>query len=85
MNDKTNMSSTVAFSPGDLATPEQLAEELPTLSPRAISTLIQDRHNNGLAGAGAVVRLGKRLLISRVRFARWLAKRAEAEGSRKRR
>lgn len=61
----------------DLYPIEQLAQTFPAqLTVAALRWQLRHRNDNGLAHA--CVRIGKRLLISRVRYEAWLAGRADA-------
>jgi hypothetical protein len=76
--------------PRDLATVEQFSKRYPAWSPAALRSLIlnsRDRlssrgervSGNGLEEAGAIIRLGRRVLISEGRFFAWvLPKRLQA-------
>ena len=71
--------------PRDLFTVEGFSEKYPALgSPQALRALIlnaEDRVNsraqkipgNGLAEAGAIVRVGRKVLLSESRYFRWIA------------
>jgi hypothetical protein len=70
--------------PRDLFTVQQFAERRPAWSPPALRSLIlnaKDRLSsrgeriggNGLAEAGAIVRVGRRVLIDEEAFFRWIA------------
>jgi len=70
--------------PRDLFTVEQFAERRPAWTPAALRNLIlnaQDRlnsrgetiHGNGLVEAGAILRLGRKVLIDEAAFFRWIA------------
>ncbi len=70
--------------PRDLFTVEQFSERRPAWSQPALRNLIlnaTDRQNsrgeripgNGLAEAGGIVRLGRRVLIDEQAFFRWIA------------
>jgi hypothetical protein len=73
-----------AAAPRDLFTVKQFSERRPAWSPQALRNLIlnaEDRLNsrgdpipgNGLAEAGAIVRVGRRVLIDEQAFFRWIA------------
>lgn len=81
----------VDINPRDLFTVEQFAARRPAWTPAALRNLIlnaQDRlnsrgepiHGNGLAEAGGIVRLGRRVLICEAAFFRWIAE--QQRGSR---
>lgn len=58
----------------DWHTIEDLAKAYPKiLSVPALRWQLRHRDTNGLAAVGAVRRCGKKLLISKTRFERWLA------------
>lgn len=70
--------------PRDLFTVEQFSERRPAWTPAALRNLILnsvDRQNsrgeripgNGLAKAGAILRVGRRVLIDEAAFFRWIA------------
>ena len=70
--------------PDDLLTVQQFSEKFPAWSPSAVRALIyasEDRVNsrneripgNGLAAAGAIWRLGSRVLLSPSKFLFWVA------------
>jgi len=75
----------VVTAPRDLFTVEQFAERRPAWTESALRNLIlnsADRvssrggeriRGNGLAEAGAIVRLGRRVLIDEAAFFQWLA------------
>lgn len=78
------MSATAPESPRDLFTVEQFSERRPAWSQPALRNLIlysEDRQNsrgeripgNGLAEAGAIVRVGRRVLIDEAAFFEWIA------------
>jgi hypothetical protein len=75
--------------PRDLFTVQQFAERRPAWSPAALRSLIlnaDDRFStsgkriagNGLAEAGAIVRVGRRVLIDEAAFFRWIAEQQRA-------
>lgn len=69
---------TPAIALDDLYRVEALAEAFPDkLSADSLRWQLRHRHENGLAPA--VVKLGKKLLISRSRYEQWLARRADAQ------
>ena len=84
--------TTVDAAPRNLRTVKQFSEVWQAWTPPALRSLIlnsSDRHNsrgeripgNGLAEAGAIVRIGRRVLIDEGRFFVWIAqqqKRARA-------
>jgi hypothetical protein len=55
-----------------LRTIRQLAEANPAFSEPSLRWLIFQATNNGLADSGAIVRIGRRVLIDQDRFGRWL-------------
>lgn len=74
----------VTFSPRDLYTVAQFSERRPAWTQSALRNLIlnsEPRVNsrgdqvagNGLAEAGAIVRLGRRVLIDEEKFFAWIA------------
>ena len=76
--------ATVDSAPRDLFTVEQFSKRYPAWSQASLRNLIlnsQDRLNsrgkripgNGLAEAGAIVRVGRRVLIDEQAFFRWIA------------
>lgn len=65
-----------AIDPTDLRTIDALAAELPSCKVNTLRYQVLNRHENGLASAGACVRVGRRILISRSRYASWLGSRA---------
>ncbi len=75
---------TTSSAPRDLFTVEQFSERRPAWTQSALRNLIlnsADRQNsrggripgNGLAKAGAIVRVGRRVLIDEQAFFRWIA------------
>jgi hypothetical protein len=79
--------------PRDLFTVEQFAERRPAWSEPALRNLILnsvDRLNsrgeripgNGLAEAGAIVRVGRRVLIDEQAFFRWIGQQQRQRGAR---
>lgn len=76
--------SVVDSAPRDLFSVEQFSERRPAWTPASLRNLIlnaADRVNsrgeripgNGLAEAGAIVRIGRRVLIDEQSFFRWIA------------
>lgn len=74
----------VETGPRDLATVAQFSERFPAFTQAALRSYIlnaEDRVNsrgsripgNGLAEAGAIVRVGRKLLLSEGRFFLWIA------------
>lgn len=64
-----------AIDPGDLRSVESLAAEHPdVLTVHALRHQVRRRESNGLASA--CVRLGRRVLISKTRYAMWLGSQA---------
>ena len=70
--------------PRDLYTVEQFSERRPAWTQSALRNLILNSADsvnsrgeripgNGLAGAGAIVRIGRRVLIDEQAFFRWIA------------
>ncbi len=58
----------------DLITPEDFAIERPDLFPlKTIKWQLHSRHRNGLAESGAVLKVGRRILLSRSRFLAWVS------------
>jgi hypothetical protein len=55
-----------------LATVRQLAEQQPALSEGGIRWSIFHSENNGLADSGAVVRVGRRVLIDPAMYMAWM-------------
>lgn len=51
---------------------QQLLERIPGLKPRTLSYLLRNRHNNGLAEAGAVLRPGKEFIFNLEAFVDYL-------------
>lgn len=61
----------------DLFSAEDLAKQYPkVLRPETLIWQLRNRDQNGLAAA--VVKIGKRLMISKSRYERWLADQAGA-------
>lgn len=80
--------------PTDLLEVKQFGEKYPPFPPPALRGLIyaaEDRTNsrgeripgNGLADAGAIVRVGRRVLISESRFFWWIAQGQRRSSKRK--
>lgn len=62
----------------DWFTVDDLAAAFPKiLTVPALRWQLRHRDTNGLAASGAVKRCGKKMLISKSRFERWLASKAE--------
>lgn len=70
--------------PADLLTVNQFSEKFPAWSPASLRNLVlnaEDRlnsrnekiHGNGLAQAGAIYRVGSRVLLSPSKFFYWVA------------
>ncbi len=60
----------------DLVTPEYLAEERPDLFPlKSLRWQLQNRHHNGLSDAGAVMKVGRKIMLSRSRLLAWISSR----------
>ena len=76
------MSDQNAISPDDLIASCLMAETYPHIftRPEQAEWLLRNRDNNGLSHA--VVKIGKRLFLSRSRFAEFLASQADREVSR---
>lgn len=79
-----NNTTAVESAPRDLFTVDQFAERRPAWTPAALRNLIfnaNDRVNsrgeqipgNGLEMAGAIVRVGRRVLIEEEAFFKWIA------------
>ena len=86
---------TEAAQPRDLFTVSQFAERRPAWSEPALRDLIlnsADRQNsrgeripgNGLAEAGAIVRVGRRVLIDEQAFFQWIAEQQKRSSGRRR-
>ncbi len=78
------MQPTIETAPRDLFTIEQFSERCPAWSQAALRSLVlnsRDRLNsrgeripgNGLDEAGAIIRVGRRVLLSEGRFFSWIA------------
>lgn len=78
------LTSSVSSEPRDLYTLRQFAERRPAWTQPALRCLVlnsADRRNsrgeripgNGLVEAGAIVRVGRRVLIDEAAFFRWIA------------
>lgn len=85
MQQKAEQAGALASGPRDLFTVNQFSERRPAWTRQALRNLIlnaEDRLNsrgervagNGLADAGAVVRVGRRVLIDEQAFFRWIAR-----------
>lgn len=83
--------SAVDSAPRDLFTVEQFSERRPPWTQAALRNFILNAHDrvnsrgerirgNGLAEAGAIVRVGRRVLIDEAAFFRWIA--AQQNGKR---
>lgn len=83
--------ATIESAPRDLFTIAQFSQRYPAWTPPALRNLVlhsADRLNsrgeripgNGLAEAGAIVRIGRRVLIDEQAFFRWIAQ--QQHGSR---
>ncbi len=56
----------------DVVLPETLLEENPDLfNDSQINWLIRNREHNGLKESGAVLKVGRKLYLSRMRFHKW--------------
>lgn len=56
--------------------PDGVAKGNKNIRPEKVRHDIRNRKQNGLKEAGAVLRFGKKHLIHRARYARWLARKA---------
>lgn len=63
--------NTPAIALDDLYSIEDMAKQHEALSPATLRWQLRNREQNGLAPA--VVKLGKRLLISKTRYEHWLS------------
>jgi len=54
----------------------EIAQENPHIRAKKVEYDVRQRKHNGLEKAGAVLKFGKRYLVHRIRYARWLAQRA---------
>lgn len=55
-----------------LATVKQLAEKQPAFTVGGLRALIFKEHTNGLATSGAVIRVGRKVLIDEPKFIDWV-------------
>ena len=55
-----------------LSTVNQFTEKHPAFTKGGLRALIFNEHSNGLARSGAVVRIGRKVLIDEVKFFRWI-------------
>jgi hypothetical protein len=55
-----------------LHTVRQHAEKHPAFTQGAIRMLIFNEHNNGMAKAGVIVRIGRKVLIDEDKFFSWI-------------
>ncbi|MCK9394335.1 MAG: hypothetical protein M0Q44_01940 [Methylobacter sp.] len=55
-----------------LSTVNQFTAKQPAFTPAAIRALIFNEHSNGLAKSGAIVRIGRRVLIDNEKFFVWV-------------
>jgi len=55
-----------------LFTVQQFSEAEPAFKESSLRWLIFNRDSNGLEGSGALIRVGKRILIDRQKFLGWL-------------
>ena len=62
--------------PKDLLRVSQFCEENPAFKQTTLRWLVHNSHQNGLADAKAIVRIGRSVYIHKVRFAEWLEGRA---------
>ena len=60
-----------------LLTVAQFSEKNPAWTAAALRNLIFRAETNGMKNAGAVIRLGRRVLISEPRFFEWVLKNTE--------
>ena len=58
--------------PEDLVRVSQFCEANPAFKVSAIRWLIHNSHDNGLADAKVIVRIGRSVYIDKIRFAEWL-------------
>lgn len=66
------METTTASTNYELRTVNQFCQEHPAFTPGGVRWLIFNEKSNGLQAAGAVVRLGRRVLIDQPKFFRWV-------------
>jgi len=65
-------SATSYLSFDDVVRPDMLSEEFPALlSAPQINWLLRNREHNGLKDAGAVLKVGGKLYLSREKFMQW--------------
>ena len=55
-----------------LLTVNQFTEQHPAFTTGGLRALIFNEHTNGLAKSGAIVRIGRKVLIDEVKFFRWV-------------
>lgn len=55
-----------------LITVEQTAQRHPAFTVGSLRQLIFHEHTNGLAESGAVIRLGRKVLVDEERFVNWV-------------
>ena len=53
-------------------TVNQFTEEHPAFNTGGLRSLIFNEHNNGLAESGAIVRIGRKILIDETKFFAWV-------------
>jgi hypothetical protein len=57
----------------NVLTPKQLTEKHPAFVLGGVRALIFNEHKNGLAKSGAIIRLGRKILIDEAKFFDWVA------------
>ncbi|MDI1229858.1 MAG: hypothetical protein PSU93_01765 [Methylobacter sp.] len=56
-----------------LSTVNQFAEKQPAFTTSGLRALIFNENQNGLTGSGAIVRIGRKVLIDETKFFAWVA------------
>lgn len=76
MNNSTSLEQPIAvLAPAEWAylSVSQFSEKHPVFTLGSIRSLIFNEHTNGLADSGAIVRIGKRVLILEPKFFAWVS------------
>jgi hypothetical protein len=63
----------------NLLTVYQFVEKYPAFKLGGVRALIFNEHSNGLAESGAIVRIGRKVLLDDVKFPDWIASKNRAK------
>jgi hypothetical protein len=61
---------------------KQLCEKHPAFRPGGIRALIFNENKNGLSKSGAIVRLGRKVMIDETKWFAWIESQNQAQGGR---